>query len=233
MTMKHESIAVTVALLILAGTSQHACGQGHPVRSSTPILEAATDTLHLRLLDAVTTRTIANTEVEIRSDNGIICVRSPCPTNARRWNGRTDAEGSVMVPIDALQVMTSIGTPAHRADLIADSFEAADGAWVVEMFPRERPAELDFHPLDLKLIDEASLSPIADTPVRIEIGSTGGFDGTTNSLGYIFVPVEVRLGDWPRAPVPRFARIIVAGYHTVQTDFAAANRKVLMTRRRD
>jgi hypothetical protein len=231
--MKHESIAPIVALLILAGTSQDACGQGHPVRSSTPILEAATDTLHLRLLDAVTTRAIANAEVEITSGSGIICRRSPCPTNEKRWSGRTDGEGSVMAPSDALQVMTSIGTPAHRADLIADSYEAEDGAWVVEMFPRERPAELEFHPLDLKLIDEGSRRPIADTPVRIVIGSTGDFGGTTNSLGYIFVPVEVRLGDWPRAPVPDFGLIIVAGYHSVQTDFAPANRKVLMERRRD
>jgi hypothetical protein len=231
--MKHRSVALVVALLILGGTSRYACSQGHPVRSSTSILEAATDTLHLRLLDAVTTRAIVDAEVEIRSGRGIICVRQPCPTHEKRWNGRTDADGGVMVPSDALQVMTSIETPAHRADLIADSYEAADGAWVVEMFPRARPAELEFHPLDLKLIDEAGMRPIADTPVRIAIGSTGGFDGVTNALGYIFVPVEVRLGDWPHTPVPQFARIIVAGYHDVQTDFAPANRKVLMTRRRD
>jgi hypothetical protein len=231
--MKHGSVALIVALLILGGTSQYACSQGHPVRSSTSILEAPTDTLHLRLLDAVTTRAIVDAEVEIRSGNGIVCVREPCPTNEKRWSGQTDADGAVMVPSDALQVVTSIRTLAHRADLITDSYEATDGAWVVEMVPRERPAELEFHPLDLKLIDEGTLRPIADSPVRIAIGSTGGFDGTTNSLGYIFVPVEALLGDGQPEREPEFARIMVDGYHTVQTDFARANRKVLMTRRRD
>jgi hypothetical protein len=231
--MRHEAAAAMMGLLFLAGASQPGCTQGPPAHSRATILEIAADTVRVRLLDAVTALPIANTDVEIRSDNGIRCIQAPCPTDTRRWNGRTDGEGSVMAPVDALQVMTSIGTPAHRADMIADSYEAEDGAWIVEMFPRERPAELEFHPLDLKLIDGASRRPIADTPVRIAFDGTGSYDGTTNSLGYVFVPVEVRLGDWPCAPVPDFALIIVAGYHTVQTDFAPANRKVLMERRRD
>lgn len=233
--MRHEASAVIVGLVILAGASQAGCAQGTPVRSGTAILEIAADTVRLRLLDAVTTRAIANTEVEISSNNGIVCVQAPCPTDEKRWHGRTDIEGSVMAPIEAFQVVTNIGTPAHYADLINDSHEAADGAWVVEMFPRNAPAELEFHPLDFKLIDAASLRPIADTPVRIAFGRTGAFEGTTNALGYIFVPVEALLGDSAdaRPLAPENARIIVAGYLTAQTDFARANRKVLMNRRRD
>jgi hypothetical protein len=229
--MKHGAIPLFAGLVILAGAPQAAC-QGHPPRSSAPILHAATDTLHLRLLDAVTTRAIGDAEVEIRSGRAIICAREPCPTNEKRWSGRSDGEGSVMAPFDALQAMTSIRTPAHYADLITDSYEAPDGTWVVEMLPRERPAGLEFHPLDLKLIDGGTLRPIADTPVRIAFGDTGVFDVTTNALGYIFVPVEALLGDGPLAR-PDSVRIIVAGYHTAQTDLARANRKVLMERRRD
>jgi hypothetical protein len=235
--MRHEATAVVVGLVILASASQGGCTQGLPARSQAPILEMAGDTVRLRLLDAVTARAIADTEVEISSDSGIRCIRAPCPTNAKRWNGRTDAEGSVRVPTDALQVVTNISTPAHYADLISDSYEAADGAWGVEMFPRNAPPELEFHPLDLKLIDARSLQPIADTPVRIAFGRTGAFEGTTNSLGYIFVPVEALLADTadsrplPRDAEPEYARVIVAGFHTAQTDFSRANRKLLMRRR--
>jgi hypothetical protein len=236
--MRHEAAAVIMGLFTLAGASQPGCTQGPPAHSRAAILEIAADTVRLKLLDAVTTLAIANTDVEIRSDNGMRCIRAPCPNDARRWNGRTDEEGSVMAPVDALQVVTSIRTPGHHADLIEDSSEAADGAWVVEMLPRNAPAELEFHPLDFKLIDKASRRPIADTPVRIAFGGTGGFEGTTNSLGYVFVPVEALLGDAAdsspaRDAEPEFARIIVAGYHTAQTDLARANRKVLMERRRD
>lgn len=238
-TMRHEAAAAMLGLLFLAGASQPGCTQGPPVHSRAAILEIAADTVRLRLLDAVTAMAIANTDVEIRSDNGMRCIRAPCRDNAKRWNGRTDAGGSVTAPVDALQVVTSIRTPGHHADLIEDSSEAADGAWIVEMLPRNAPADLEFHPLDFKLIDDASRRAIADTPVRIAFGRTGGFEGTTNSLGYVFVPVEALLGDtadsWPlaRDAEPEFARIIVAGYRTAQTDLARANRKVLMERRRD
>jgi hypothetical protein len=235
--VRHEATVVIAGLVILAGASQSGCNRGPALRPGASILEITADTVRLTLLDAVTTRTIANMEVEISSDSGIACIRPPCPTNEKRWHARTDAEGSVMVPIDALQVVTRIGTPAHYADLIKDSHEAADGTWVVEMFPRKAPPDLEFHPLDLKLIDARTLRPISDSQVRIAIGSTGVFEGTTNSLGYIFVPVEALLGDtassWPLGQdgETEHARIIVAGYDTAQTDLSRSNRRLLMKRR--
>jgi hypothetical protein len=235
--MRHEITTVMVGLVLLPGAFQAGCAQDAPVRAQAPILGIAADSVRLRLLDAVTARAIASTEIEIRSEIGILCARPPCPTNQKRWNGRTDAEGFVMAPTEALQVVTTIRTPAHYADLIRDSYEAAGGAWDVEMFPRNAPPELEFHPLDLKLIDARSLRPIADTPVRIAFGSDGGFEGTTNSLGYIFIPVEAMLGDTiDSRPLARpdggeQARIMVAGYHTGNTDFSRANRKLLLKRR--
>jgi hypothetical protein len=235
--MRFEATAVIVGLVVLAGASQGGCTQDPPDRARAHILEVAADTVHVRLVDAVTTRAITNTEVEVSSDSGIRCVQAPCPTNEKRWTGWTDTEGSVMIPIDALQVVTSMRTSAHYADLINDSYAAVDGVWAVDMFPRNAPQELEFHPLDLKLIDARTLAPISDTPVRITLGRTGGFEGTTNSLGYIFVPVEALLGDtadsWPpaRDAGPEYGRVIVPGYHTAQTDFSRATRKLLMKRR--
>jgi hypothetical protein len=235
--MRHEAGAVMVGLVVLAGTFQAGCAQGLPGGSRATILDIAADSVRLRLVDAVTARAIVSTGVEITSDNGVRCIQAPCPTDARRWTGRTDAEGFVMAPMEALQVVTNIRTPDHYADLINDSYEAADRVWDVEMFPRKAPADLEFHPLDLKLIDAGSLRPIADTPVRIAFGSDGSFEGTTNALGYIFVPVEAMLGDTvdsrplARSAGPEEARIMVAGYDTAHTDFSRANRKLLLKRR--
>ena len=47
--------------------------------------------MHVRLLDAATAKPIANTDVELWSDNGIRCIKAPCPTDGKQWKGTSDA----------------------------------------------------------------------------------------------------------------------------------------------
>jgi hypothetical protein len=104
------------------------------------ILRARGDSLRVQLVDAATSRRVANADVEVFSDNGIRCATAPCPTDGRTWRGRTDARGRVVLPRHALNVTASIGTPSHDGDLIADSAPDGRGGWVVRMTAKDDTA---------------------------------------------------------------------------------------------
>jgi hypothetical protein len=91
----------------------------------------------VRLLDVASTQANSNADVEVWADNGIHCVRAPCETDGKQWNGRTDASGYVVIPTSAVKAATSIKTPAHSADLIEDSERDAKGEWVTELVPED------------------------------------------------------------------------------------------------
>ena len=66
---------------------------------------------------------VKNAKVKLFSDNGVRCVRAPCPTNGREWQGATDAKGVVVIP----------GSMVDRAmSLTVDGFQAVN-------LPPERP----------------------------------------------------------------------------------------------
>ena len=50
--------------------------------------------LKLRLIDKATGKPIAKTLATVYSNNGIRCVREPCPTNQMKWEGKMDKKGN-------------------------------------------------------------------------------------------------------------------------------------------
>jgi hypothetical protein len=181
------------------------------------------ETVRVKLLDEFSGEAILNSDVKVSSDNGIVCRRAPCPTNGKQWGGRSDAKGYVVIPTNILQQNTDISTPAHRGgkDLIGDSEQDRDGTWVVELIPNRT---FDSWPSSyrLKLIDAESNKPLINTRVKVSLAEGKNFEGKTNSLGYIFFPVEKAGGDgW----------VVVAGYKRTEIDWGWVNYRLKLEKK--
>lgn len=98
------------------------------------IYQDMADTVRILLIDAESQRTLPNAEVEIYSDNGTRCIRAPCPTEGRTWNGHSDGRGMVAVPASGLGEVSHIRTPAHEFfDLARARRDTVSGAWIVQL----------------------------------------------------------------------------------------------------
>ena len=187
------------------------------------ILKSPGDSVHVRLLDAGTAKPIANTEVVLFSDNGIRCIKAPCPTDGKQWKGTSDADGRVTFPKSALNTTANIKTAAYDGDLVNDATPDSKGGWNIEMFS-DQCADLCPHPI--KLLDARTREPIANKSVLIEIRGTDAHDVasvTSNSLGYVLVPFVIV------AKGAESSWIVVEGYRDGKIDFAAARRKLKLT----
>ncbi len=114
------------AVLALLGTAPAQAQRRHS------ILQAGGGSVRVRLLDE-RSKPLANAPVEVWSDNGIRCIRAPCPTNGRKWQGRTDAAGFVVVPRSELQASTTITAPGYAGDLIQGAQQGPDGTWKLRL----------------------------------------------------------------------------------------------------
>jgi hypothetical protein len=214
-----------VALLALLSASSVAAAQ-RPADSTQSILGARGDSVRVKLLDVASARVIANAEVELWSDNGVRCYAAPCRTGDRKWNGRSDSDGYVVIPTTALQVVTSIRTAASYGDLIEDSAPDGAGGWVAELLPRDTSDTEG--PQPIKLIDRRSGKPIANAIVRIEYRSgetrLESMMSSSNGLGYMFVPIAIVEASLENC------WIVVPGYRRAHVDFGWAGRKMELER---
>jgi hypothetical protein len=189
--------------------------------SQSSILQVKGETVRVKLLDEFSGEVISNSDVKVYSDNGIRCIRAPCPTNGKEWRGRSDDNGYVLIPTNILQRSTDISTPSHRGgkDLIGGSEQDMDGAWVVELLPN---LTLDSWPNSyrLKLVDAKSNRPLINTQARILRASGVSFVGKTNSLGYIFFPNYRMDEDW----------VVVSGYKRTKINWGWVNYKMKLER---
>jgi hypothetical protein len=189
------------------------------------ILRASGDSVHVRLFDAKTAQPIPNADVELQSDNGVRCIKAPCPTNGSSWKGSSDASGRLVIPKSALNTVANISSGRYHGDLVGDASPGAKGEWKVELFLEDTG---DPGPRPLKLIDARTHEAIANSTVRIaprDGGATDSVSATTNALGYVFVPFTIvaKHADslWLAAP----------GYRDAKIDFSWAQRRMLMVRR--
>jgi hypothetical protein len=127
------------SLIFIVGTMTAAC-ERNPGGGTPSLLNVIGETVRVRLLDASSDRPLSNADVELWSDNGVRCIKAPCPTNGTQWTGRSDAAGDVVIPTSVLQPVTTIRTPTHEGDLIRDSEPADSGRWVAELSARDSDA---------------------------------------------------------------------------------------------
>jgi hypothetical protein len=212
-----SSLIATCALAV-AACARTQMGSGE----SESILHASGESVDVRLLDAATAKPIANTAVEVQSDNGIRCIKAPCPTDAKQWKGTSDANGRVTIPRSALNTTANIKTAGYDGDLVGDATSDATGVWSVDLFS-DGCADKCPHPL--KLHDARSHEPIANALVLIEVRGDTTHEvasATSNALGYVFVPFVIM------AKGVEDSWVIVEGYRDAKIDFAAARQKILL-----
>jgi hypothetical protein len=215
----------SVVLYAACAIVSASCARAQRTSTEMPsILHATGDSVTVQLLDAVTAKPVAGANIELGSDNGIRCVRAPCPTDSREWTGSSDASGRITIPTTVLNASVNLTSGVYHGDLASDASPGEHGAWALELFPDDssnQPA----HPL--KLTDARTHEAIANTPVRIEsrIGGNTFVNATTNALGYVFVPFAVM------AKGEDNCWIVAPGYRDAHVDFAWVRHKMLLERK--
>jgi hypothetical protein len=66
----------------------------------------STGVLKLSVIDQATNKPIANRSAKIDSQNGLDCIKAPCPTNSKHWEGRSNRQGVVFIPQQVIQSST-------------------------------------------------------------------------------------------------------------------------------
>jgi len=142
MNRRRNAKALQLAAVILVALSSYqslaACVPATPARPATQSVEQATKPdLKLLLLDKRTRKPLRLTALEIYSDNGIRCIKAPCPTNGIEWKGKTDARGYVVVPGQIRQnsmTITALGY-SRGGELNSDSMKRGKDYWVIALVP--------------------------------------------------------------------------------------------------
>jgi len=204
-----------LAPLALCVLASNACSQ---VSSSArySILEAKGDTIVVLLLDAKSARPMAGVAVEVWSDNGIRCLRDPCPTNGIAWKSNADAAGKIHIPRRVFQSSLSVTADEHFGDLARDAYATPNDGWALDLFPHDSDY-VSQRPI--KLVDAKSGSAVANRTVRVDyrtaLHNRDAITLTSNGLGYIFIPTLGVAGDfedvWAVAPGYRRTRIDFSG----------------------
>lgn len=127
---KKISFGVWLCLLILCLTVVQGKAQG--VKNS--ILQAKTEFVKVKLLSPEG-NAIAGSKVELHSDNGIRCIKAPCPTNGKKWSGKTNGKGFVSIPTNVIQKATTIWTTDYPngTDFIAQAIKDKNKVWAIKL----------------------------------------------------------------------------------------------------
>ena len=203
------------------------CGQDQRPSTQPSILNAPGETVRVQLFDAWSGQRIANADIKVESNNGIVCRKAPCPNNAKQWLGRSDNAGRVIIPRAVLQFHTYVSTELHEGADLKEAVPGASDTWVIELFPKRLNDEGEAGARGYKLIDARTGKPLVNTSVRIKFPRTGALDTKTNSLGYVFFPFE-------RAFRPSFAEpkawVTAAGYQRTKLDLDAPRQGTKLKR---
>lgn len=95
------------------------------------------DGLRLTVLDRASGRPLPQIAVRIDSDNGIRCIKAPCPSHAMQWTGRTDNKGVIAVPARVVQASMTITASRHSRgkNLAHDASKTTPHDWVIALDP--------------------------------------------------------------------------------------------------
>lgn|GEM_PF-7127311 len=118
---------VIIFLIAVVGYGKFTQKNGFPVSQS--------GFLNIKLLDSVSKRPITDTDVNIYSDNGIRCITVPCNTEGQEWNGKSDDNGVITIPVKLVNTVTTLTATGYGSgkDLTKDSQKKSNSDWVLEL----------------------------------------------------------------------------------------------------
>src|SRR5438034_816456 len=117
------------------------CAQDQRPSTQPSILNAPGETVRVQLLDGWSGQPIANADIKVESNNGIVCKTAPCPNNSKQWAGRSDDAGRVTIPRAVLQFNTYVSTELHETADLKEAVPGASHTWVIELFPNRLKGE--------------------------------------------------------------------------------------------
>jgi hypothetical protein len=125
----HKKVLAILLVVLLLGVGYFVFGEkgGFPVTQN--------GIIKVKLLNALSKQAIANTDVNIYSDNGIRCITTPCDTDGQEWKGMLDNNGVIVIPMEIINEVTNIAATGYEAgrDLVKDSQKISDNDWVMEL----------------------------------------------------------------------------------------------------
>ena len=103
---------------------------------ATPMTHRA-HVLRITVLDSASGRPLPHIGVTIDSDNGIRCIKAPCPTHSIHWTGRTNGRGVAMLPGRVVQSSMTITARGHAQgkDLVRDASKTTPYDWAITLDP--------------------------------------------------------------------------------------------------
>ncbi len=152
--------------------------------------------VRVQLFDVYSGLAIANTLVEVTSDNGIRYSVPPCPTNGQTWSGQTDASGSLMIPRSAIQFNNDVKTKDHRGVVLGEDVinDPSGTTHQIELYSQWLFEEQHDWTRGYKLVDARSGKTLANASAHIEFppndwpaqhGGITRLDVKTNPRGYV------------------------------------------------
>jgi hypothetical protein len=80
----------------------------------------------IMLRSKASNKPIRGVKVKVHSDNGVRCIKAPCPTNGKDWDGTSDQNGAVAVPRENIQSTTNVAPEGYKAAYLTyDSSKAS------------------------------------------------------------------------------------------------------------
>lgn len=96
------------------------------------------DYFSVKVIDASSQKPIVNTTVDIVSDNGIRCIKAPCPTDTKKWSGKTNMDGVISVPSKILNTVTNISVNGYRSRYLSNSTEKTGNNYSLILDPNSK-----------------------------------------------------------------------------------------------
>ncbi len=126
---KKVLVILLVGLLLGVGVGYFVFGE----KGAVPVTQNGI--IKVKLLNALSKQAIANTDVNIYSDNGIRCITTPCDTDGQEWKGKSDNNGVIVIPMGIINEVTNIAATGYEAgrDLVKDSQKISNNDWVMEL----------------------------------------------------------------------------------------------------
>ena len=194
----------------------------------------------VQLFDVYSGLALSHPDVEVRSDDGIVWAKAPCPTNGTTWLGRSDDIDVATIPSSALRFETYVEAKDHRLIKLADDVtKDSSHIYKIDLYPEWLDDAQHGWTRGYKLLDARSGKALANTPVRIEFpandwpGQHGGISSLrlkTNLLGYVFFSFLRKSEEKPGQTLPSAppadwmtpeGRVIVSGYREAKLNYFA------------
>ena len=89
--------------------------------------------VNMNFLDKVSGQSPSKISVTVYSNNGRICDTIPCDNNYKFWQAVTDASGNIYVPVDYVQLATTVILDGYKESVLR--YDKAKNVYTISVEP--------------------------------------------------------------------------------------------------